>query len=60
MLLAWLGERRGDEKLARASAIKAALDVAIVDPKLRTPDMGVTAMTDAFGAAVANRVSRLR
>ncbi len=41
MLLAWLGERRKDEKLVRAAAaIEAALDRVIADPKTRTPDMG--------------------
>jgi len=54
MLLAWLGERRKDDKLVRAAAaIEAALDRIIADPQTRTPDMGGTLGTDAFGAAVA-------
>src|SRR4051812_34601463 len=41
MLLAWLGERRKDDKLVKAAAaIEAALDRVIADPKTRTPDMG--------------------
>ena len=48
MLLAWLGERRKDDKLVRAAAaIEAALDRVIADPKTRTPDMGGTLGTDA-------------
>ena len=54
MLLAWLGERRKDDKLVRAAvAIEAALDKVIADPKMRTPDMGGNIGTDAFGDAVA-------
>jgi len=58
MLLAWLGERRGDEALGRAAqAIETALDRVIAVPATRTPDMGGTLGTAAFGAAVANAVS---
>jgi 3-isopropylmalate dehydrogenase len=57
MLLAWLGERRKDDKLVRAAAaIEAALDRVIADPKTRTPDLGGTVGTDAFGAKVAQAV----
>jgi isocitrate dehydrogenase (NAD+) len=57
MLLAWLGERRDDDKLTRAAqAIEAALDATIADPATRTPDMGGTLGTDAFGNKVAEAV----
>jgi isocitrate/isopropylmalate dehydrogenase len=57
MLLAWLGERRGDDKLARAgAAIEAALDRVIATSSGRTPDMGGKLGTDAFGAMVAKAV----
>jgi isocitrate/isopropylmalate dehydrogenase len=57
MLLAWLGERRKDDKLTRAAAaIEAALDRVIADPKTRTPDLGGTLGTDAFGEKVAKAV----
>jgi 3-isopropylmalate dehydrogenase len=57
MLLAWLGERRGDDKLVRAgSAIEAALDRVIAKPDGRTPDMGGALGTDAFGALVARAI----
>jgi isocitrate/isopropylmalate dehydrogenase len=57
MLLAWLGERRGDDKLMRAgSAIEAALDHVIAKPEGRTPDMGGALGTDAFGALVARSI----
>lgn len=57
MLLAWLGERRGDDKLAKAAqAIETALDRVIATPSGRTPDIGGTLGTDAFGAGVAKAV----
>ena len=58
MLLAWLGERRGDDKFVRAAqAIEAALDRVIAQPDGRTPDMGGKLGTDAFGARVAQAVA---
>jgi len=58
MLLAWLGERRGEKKLIDASkAIEAALDRAIADPTTRTRDLGGPLGTDAFGAKVAEIVA---
>ena len=58
MLLAWLGERRGDGNLARAAAaIEAALDRVIGEPDGRTPDMGGKLGTDAFGARVAEALA---
>jgi 3-isopropylmalate dehydrogenase len=59
MLLAWLGERRGDATLIRAgAAIEAALDHVIAKPESRTPDLGGTLGTDAFGAKVADSLAR--
>jgi 3-isopropylmalate dehydrogenase len=58
MLLAWLGERRGENKLSQAAqAIESALDRVIADPKTRTPDLGGKLGTDAFGARVAEAVA---
>jgi 3-isopropylmalate dehydrogenase len=58
MLLAWLGERRGDKKLNDAAlAIDGALDCVIANPALRTPDLGGKLTTDAFGARVAEAVT---
>jgi isocitrate/isopropylmalate dehydrogenase len=57
MLLAWLGERRDEDKLTRAgAAIEAALDRVIAKPDGRTPDMGGKLGTDAFGKRVAQAV----
>ena len=57
MLLAWLGERRKDDKLTRAaSAIEAALDRVIASPDGRTADMGGKLGTDAFGEKVAGAI----
>ena len=54
MLLAWLGERRQNEPLARAAAaIEGALDRAIADPQWRTRDLGGPLGTKAFGERVA-------
>ena len=54
MLLAWLGERRGEERFARAAAaIEGALDRAIAAPQWRTRDLGGELGTKAFGARVA-------
>lgn len=54
MLLAWLGERRNDDRLVAASrAIESALDRVIAAPDGRTPDMGGALGTEAFGKRVA-------
>jgi len=54
MLLNWLGERRGDDRLLRAAtAIDSALECAIANPQWRTPDLGGSLGTKAFGARVA-------
>src|SRR5262245_60569523 len=54
MLIAWLGERRQDERLTRAAdAIEAALDKAISEPQWRTRDLGGPLGTAAFGERVA-------
>jgi 3-isopropylmalate dehydrogenase len=58
MLLAWLGERRGDDNLIRAAgAIEAALDRVIAAPDGRTPDMGGKLGTAAFAARVAKALA---
>ena len=58
MLLAWLGERRGEDGLVKAAQrIETALDKVIADPATRTPDMGGTFGTDAFAATVAQAVT---
>jgi isocitrate/isopropylmalate dehydrogenase len=57
MLLGWLGERRGDERLARAAdAIERALDAVIAKPEWRTPDLGGPLGTKEFGERVAAEV----
>src|ERR1700730_6520218 len=58
MLLAWLGERRGEQRLARAAAaIEQELDAVIASPDGRTPDLGGTIGTKAFGDKVAAAVA---
>ena len=57
MLLAWLGDRRGEDKLVKAAAaIEAALDKVIATPDGRTGDLGGKLGTDAFGARVAKAI----
>jgi isocitrate/isopropylmalate dehydrogenase len=54
MLLAWLSERRGADRFARAAAaIEDALDRAVAAPQWRTRDLGGELGTAAFGARVA-------
>ena len=49
MLLAWLGERRSDDRLLRAAAlIESSLDALIADPAHRTADLDGTLGTLAF------------
>jgi 3-isopropylmalate dehydrogenase len=54
MLLAWIGERRNDDRCIRAAeAIEAALERSIGDPASRTRDLGGPLGTKAFGERVA-------
>jgi isocitrate/isopropylmalate dehydrogenase len=60
MLLAWLGERRNDDRLTRAaSMIEDALDRAIANPQWRTGDLGGPLGTKAFGERVAALVEEV-
>jgi len=60
MLLAWLGRRHQEERLSRAAAaIDAAIDATLADPALHTPDLGGSLGTDAFGAAVTEKLAAL-
>jgi 3-isopropylmalate dehydrogenase len=60
MLLGWLGERRGDKLLlSAADVIERALDRAIAVAEWRTPDLGGSASTEAFGERVAAMVNEI-
>jgi len=60
MLLAWLGERRGNDHLAYAAdLIERALDDVIAHPQWRTADLGGPLGTKAFAERVAARVTEL-
>ena len=53
MLLAWLGERRHDERFVQAAAaIEDALERTITDPAGRTRDLGGPLGTRAFGERI--------
>jgi 3-isopropylmalate dehydrogenase len=55
MLLAWLAERRGDERLLRASTlIDQALDRVLAEPGSRTRDLGGPLGTSAFTERVVS------
>ena len=57
MLLEWLGERRGDDRLARgARLIEEALERTLLDPGKRTADLGGPQGTKAFAACVVAAV----
>lgn len=54
MMLSWLGEQRGVQKLMDAgAAITAAVDAALDDPAKRTCDLGGSTNCDTFGTFVA-------
>lgn len=58
MMLKWLGDQRGVEKLVDAgSAMEEAIDVAIQNPETRTADLGGAVGTDAFGQLIARSLS---
>jgi isocitrate/isopropylmalate dehydrogenase len=58
MLLAWLGERRGDDRLVQAAdLIERALDTVIARPEWRTADLGGPLGTRAFAERMAATVT---
>ncbi|MEP3329793.1 isocitrate/isopropylmalate dehydrogenase family protein [Sedimentitalea sp.] len=58
MMLSWLGEQRGIQKLMDAGqAISDAVDATIDDPSNRTRDLGGNVNCDAFGSLVAQQVA---
>src|SRR5262245_59132007 len=60
MLLGWIGERRGDQRLVRAAdAIEQALDDTIAVADRRTGDLGGKTGTAAFAGHVAAAVERV-
>jgi isocitrate/isopropylmalate dehydrogenase len=57
MLLAWRGRRVDDPRLIEAAVrIERAIDRVILDPGVRTPDLGGTLGTDAFTSHVCAAV----
>jgi isocitrate/isopropylmalate dehydrogenase len=57
MLLEWLGTRHAKPAFVDASrAIEAALDAALADARVRTPDLGGNGTTKGFAQAVTARV----
>ena len=60
MMLSWLGEQRGEEKLMQAgTAITTAVDTVIDDPAKRTRDLGGNVNTDTFGQYVAKAITQV-
>ena len=59
MLLKWLGDRRGLTIFVEAAeAIDDAVDIVLADQQQRTPDLGGSSGTRAFGEAVAAQIER--
>ncbi len=57
MLFDWMGQRNGENVLIEAGAALArSVDEALVEAETRTPDLGGTLGTRAFGDAVAKRI----
>ena len=57
MMLAHLGDRRGDDRLLRAARlIEAAVEEVIAAGTPLTPDLGGTATTAEMGQAIAGRI----
>ena len=60
MWLEWLAERRDDPRIGIvAKAIHDAVDQVLLDPALRTADLGGPLGTKAFGEVVAARVASI-
>jgi 3-isopropylmalate dehydrogenase len=60
MLLAWLGERRGDDRLVGAADLmERALDAVIVRPEWRTADLGGPLGTRAFAERMAATLAEM-
>lgn len=58
MMVAWLGEKRGDAKLKQAAkAIETAVDKVLENPATRTADIGGNIGCKAFATAVADAVA---
>ena len=58
MMVAWLGDKRGDAKLKQAAkAIETAVDKVLENPATRTADIGGNIGCKAFATAVADAVS---
>lgn len=57
MMVAWLGDKRGDAKLKQAAkAIELAVDKVLENPATRTADIGGKIGCKAFATAVADAV----
>jgi 3-isopropylmalate dehydrogenase len=57
MMLEWLGERRHDERAARASRlIEQAVEQLLLDGDVLTPDLGGTASTEDVGAKIVQSI----
>ncbi len=60
MLIRWLGEHRQQENFVdSAHRIDQAVDATLGDASLRTPDIGGTGGTQAFGDSVASQLVQL-
>ena len=61
LMLEWLAARKHDAQLSAAgSAIEAAVEATLREPRNHTPDIGGRASTAAVGDAVASRIAKAK
>ena len=59
MLLEWIGEKNGDERLISAArGIDSAVDAVLSEGKIRTLDLGGSSRTEQVGNAIAEKIKR--
>ncbi len=60
MLLEWMGEKRGDDRLKSAGrGIDKAVDTVLSVNKVRTPDIGGSSSTQRVGDTIAEKIKSL-
>jgi len=58
MMLNWLGDKRGDQRLKDAwRGVDAAVDRVLAARRVRTPDLGGSSSTEEFGDAVVEALA---
>ena len=59
MMLNWLGNKRGDNRLKNAwKRIDKAVDSVLIEGNIRTPDLGGYNKTQEFGEAIVDTITK--